>query len=174
MKAIKIHEKLEKIISNIIYVDLNICNSKNDMITWKNVINILEEARINCENDKYFNLDQALKILTDNNLQGKCAYHEIQNINNEIEDFYYKYISKKYKNSSVLNIMIHKDIFEECINYIFNKEKFEDEENLIEIEGYNAKKLIEEIGYNTTRAYNLMVLLRESPREALEDINYWC
>lgn len=173
MKAIKIHEKLEKVISNIIYVDLNLLNSK-DQTTWKNVINILEEARINCENDKYFNLDNALKILEDNNLQGKCAYQEIKEINQEIEDFYYKYVSKKYKNSSVLNIMVHKDIFEECINYIFNKEKFEDEENLIEIEGYNAKKLIEEIGYNVTRSYNLMVLLRESPKEALDDINYWC
>lgn len=174
MKAIKIHEKLEKVISNIIYVDLNICNSKNDMITWKNVIQILEEARINCENNRYFNLDNALRILKNNNLQGKVMYQEIENINKEIEDFYYKYITKKYKNSSVFNIMIHKDIFEECVNYIFNNEKFEDEEKLIEIEGYTAKKLIEKIGYNTTRAYNLMVLLRENPKEAMEDINYWC
>lgn len=63
----------------------------------------------------------------------------------------------------------HKDIYDEFVKVIYNK-KQADPDHPVSVEGFTAGELVEKYPLSVLGAYNFLIYLRESPKEALADL----
>lgn len=111
----------------------------------------------------------------------------VGNILYETENYIYEYMSNN-EDKQIVNILknefemshkravlsiqklkAHKDIYEEFVNVIGDKD-FSKLENAIEIHGFTAEQLSKDYPLSILGAYNYLIYLREEPQRALEDL----
>lgn len=143
------------------------CSDSHRYVIFK-----LEEAKINCENNKYFSIKDAIvefdKVANFSELCGLCfALKELDNSIDIAMDEYrntYCKVKRLFNNYLTVNdfcrsIKEYPDLCEEFTSYIFNGEEFEGE--LIEIGGHTAESLMDAFE-NVAKCYEQMMLFRDT------------
>lgn len=130
----------------------------------KYVCFVLDEAKTNIDNNKYFNInfDKYCDFLFYEIKEG--IYVDFQKLNNEIKIMFKNIVLVYFENRKVLNAEAlyfideleneNPDLYGEMINYILNGDKFENK--LIEIDNTNAKKIMDETKCSLMLAYEEM------------------
>lgn len=70
---------------------------------------------------------------------------------------------------AIQKLQTHEDIFDEFVSVVFSEQRVENS-NAIKVEGFTAEKLNSDYPLSLLGAYNYLIYLRESPKEALEDL----
>lgn len=161
--------QLERLIDKLITLRLNSRYQKY-LDSYKNVINILEEAKINAENNKYFELSDALDVfptITD----GDELYDDLKDIYDEAEDEFFTMLLEFFVEDEGLRestvheyvsiIKNHSDLYEEAINFIMNNCDFDDDWNLVSVRGHNAKYFYQNKDLSLLMSYLNMIKNRE-------------
>lgn len=161
--------QLERLIDKLIILRLNSRYQKY-LDSYKNVINILEEAKINAENNKYFELSDALDVfptITD----GDELYDDLKDIYDEAEDEFFTMLLEFFVEDEGLRestvheyvsiIKKHSDLYEEVINFIMNNCDFDDDWNLVNVCGHNAKYFYQNKDLSLLMSYLNMIKNRE-------------
>lgn len=70
---------------------------------------------------------------------------------------------------AIQKLQVYKEIYDEFVLAITTG-KYANKLNAITVEGYTAEKLNTDFPLSLLGAYNYLIYLRESPKEALEDL----
>lgn len=161
--------QLERLIDKLITLRLNSRYQKY-LDSYKNVINILEEAKINAENNKYFELSDALDVFPTIK-DGDELYDDLKDIYDEAEDEFFTMLLEFFVEDEGLRestvheyvsiIKNHSDLYEEVINFIMNNCDFDDDWNLVSVRGHNAKYFYQNKDLSLLMSYLNMIKNRE-------------
>ena len=78
-------------------------------------------------------------------------------------------MSEKRSVLSIQKLLTHKDIYDEFVLVALSG-KYAKESSAVSVEGYTAESLNSNYPLSLLGAYNYLIYLRESPKEALEDL----
>lgn len=147
-------------------IDYLIFHEMNKGSEWKNLIIVLEEARINAKENKYFNLDKAEDIFAI--IKNECDESFITFFEHVIttSNMYFNRMILSYfeendcnadKNKFLLKLMLFPDLYEEFINVILDNKNLNEE--LVSVNDCNAKYFIDN-GFEIIDAYDTMIGLK--------------
>ena len=145
---------------------------------WQAIISLYEKAIAKAESNKYFSVQDASRIFLE--LKSNYTSDIFKLIDKTAVDIeqYFQTLLRSYLESSVSpnrmdakvkEFSRHTDIYEELINYILAGEQFEETVS-VAVEGYTAKRLMNETILTPIGAFGYLVYLREKPKEALADL----
>lgn len=147
--------RLSDIIDKIIDIRVNGTKiSEEKLSEYKNVINILEEAKINAENNKYFDIYDVIEVFPSVEDFRDDLFKELLSIQSDsIEEFdrvVMNYLKKEEKMDEkdirrqiMDNLCRNNDLYVEMINIILNEGKIDKNVDLIEVSGFDVKDLYE-------------------------------
>lgn len=104
--------------------------------------------------------------------------NEVESITYEFNDFDKRILStlksdfrmsEKRAVLAIQKLLTHKDIYDEFV-LVAMSGRYAKESSAISVEGYNAESLNSNYPLSLLGAYNYLIYLRESPKEALEDL----
>lgn len=148
-------DRLTDIIDKIITIRVNGNKiSEDKLCEYKNVINILEEAKINAENNKYFDIYDVIEVFPSVEDFRDDLFKELLSIQSdsieEIDKIVINYLVKEEKmdekdiRRKILdNLCRNNDLYVEMINIILNDGILDKNVNLIEVNGFDIKDLYE-------------------------------
>lgn len=144
------------------------------------IIEIINDAIEHNKRNEYYSISDALRIFLEisSDYQSEL-YQELYSVDNAIVTRYNEMLFAFYKNNSALsdkriekcirNLRVHRDLYKELIEFILKGEDFSGMV-LVNIEGYNVKKLINSYPLTIAGAYNYLMYLREDPQNALKEL----
>ena len=147
--------RLSDIIDKIIDIRVNGTKiSEEKLSEYKNVINILEEAKINAENNKYFDIYDVIEVFPSVEDFRDDLFKELLSIQSDsIEEFdrvVINYLKKEEKMDEkdirrqiMDNLCRNNDLYVEMINIILNEGRIDKNVDLIEVSGFDIKDLYE-------------------------------
>lgn len=145
---------------------------------WQAIISLYEKAIAKAESNKYFSVQDASRIFLEFNsnytsdifkLIDKTAVDIEQYFQTLLRSYLESSVSPNRMDAKVKEFSRHTDIYEELINYILAGEQFEETVS-VAVEGYTAKRLMNETILTPIGAFGYLVYLREKPKEALADL----
>ena len=145
---------------------------------WQAIISLYEKAIAKAESNKYFSVQDASRIFLEFNsnytsdifkLIDKTAVDIQQYFQTLLRSYLESSVSPNRMDAKVKEFSRHTDIYEELINYILAGEQFEETVS-VAVEGYTAKRLMNETILTPIGAFGYLVYLREKPKEALADL----
>ena len=145
---------------------------------WQAIISLYEKAIAKAESNKYFSVQDASRIFLEFNsnytsdifkLIDKTAVDIEQYFQTLLRSYLESSVSPNRMDAKVKEFSRHTDIYEELINYILAGEQFEETVS-VAVEGYPAKRLMNETILTPIGAFGYLVYLREKPKEALADL----
>lgn len=145
---------------------------------WQAIISLYEKAIAKAESNKYFSVQDASRIFLEFNsnytsdifkLIDKTAVDIEQYFQTLLRSYLESSVSPNRMDAKVKEFSRHTDIYEELINYILAGEQFEETVS-VAVEGYTAKRLVNETILTPIGAFGYLVYLREKPKEALADL----
>lgn len=145
---------------------------------WQAIISLYEKAIAKAESNKYFSVQDASRIFLEFNsnytsdifkLIDKTAVDIEQYFQTLLRSYLESSVSPNRMDAKVKEFSRHIDIYEELINYILAGEQFEETVS-VAVEGYTAKRLMNETILTPIGAFGYLVYLREKPKEALADL----
>ena len=145
---------------------------------WQAIISLYEKAIAKAESNKYFSVQDASRIFLEFNsnytsdilkLIDKTAVDIEQYFQTLLRSYLESSVSPNRMDAKVKEFSRHTDIYEELINYILAGEQFEETVS-VAVEGYTAKRLMNETIVSPIVAFGYLVYLREKPKEALADL----
>lgn len=145
---------------------------------WQAIISLYEKAIAKAESNKYFSVQDASRIFLEFNsnytsdifkLIDKTAVDIEQYFQTLLRSYLESSVSPNRMDAKVKEFGRHTDIYEELINYILAGEQFEETVS-VAVEGYTAKRLMNETILTPIGAFGYLVYLREKPKEALADL----
>ena len=145
---------------------------------WQAIISLYEKAIAKAESNKYFSVQDASRIFLEFNsnytsdifkLIDKTAVDIEQYFQTLLRSYLESSVSPNRMDAKVEEFSRHTDIYEELINYILAGEQFEETVS-VAVEGYTAKRLMNETILTPIGAFGYLVYLREKPKEALADL----
>lgn len=145
---------------------------------WQAIISLYEKAIAKAESNKYFSVQDASRIFLEFNsnytsdifkLIDKTAVDIEQYFQTLLRSYLESSVSPNRMDAKVKEFSRHTDIYEELINYILAGEQFEETVS-VAVEGYTAKRLMNETILTSIGAFGYLVYLREKPKEALADL----
>lgn len=145
---------------------------------WQAIISLYEKAIAKAESNKYFSVQDASRIFLEFNsnytsdifkLIDKTAVDIEQYFQTLLRSYLESSVSPNRMDAKVKEFSRHTDIYEELINYILAGEQFEEIVS-VAVEGYTAKRLMNETILTPIGAFGYLVYLREKPKEALADL----
>lgn len=145
---------------------------------WQAIISLYEKAIAKAESNKYFSVQDASRIFLEFNsnytsdifkLIDKTAVDIEQYFQTLLRSYLESSVSPNRMDAKVKEFSRHTDIYEVLINYILAGEQFEETVS-VAVEGYTAKRLMNETILTPIGAFGYLVYLREKPKEALADL----
>ena len=145
---------------------------------WQAIISLYEKAIAKAESNKYFSVQDASRIFLEFNsnytsdifkLIDKTAVDIEQYFQTLLRSYLESSVSPNRMDAKVKEFSRHTDIYEELINYILAGEQFEETVS-VAVEGYTAKRLMNETILTPIGSFGYLVYLREKPKEALADL----
>ena len=145
---------------------------------WQAIISLYEKAIAKAESNMYFSVQDASRIFLEFNsnytsdifkLIDKTAVDIEQYFQTLLRSYLESSVSPNRMDAKVKEFSRHTDIYEELINYILAGEQFEETVS-VAVEGYTAKRLMNETILTPIGAFGYLVYLREKPKEALADL----
>ena len=145
---------------------------------WQAIISLYEKAIAKAESNTYFSVQDASRIFLEFNsnytsdifkLIDKTAVDIEQYFQTLLRSYLESSVSPNRMDAKVKEFSRHTDIYEELINYILAGEQFEETVS-VAVEGYTAKRLMNETILTPIGAFGYLVYLREKPKEALADL----
>lgn len=123
---------------------------------YKQMLYILEEARINIENNRFFDLDDCTRIIanlyferkTDDTfffvsqaIQKSDLYHKTI-VEEFVKTQFTKVVYRFERNVFILKICHQPELFKEFVNYILNNNNFVEDEEPIVVRGITAREML--------------------------------
>ena len=133
---------------------------KNEFCSISDAARIYLELSSDYNSEIYKSICHADTIITEE--QERCLIHFIKETTT---------LSDKQIQKFVSELKIHRDLYRELFNYISNGNKYSERENdLIKVQGYSAKNLMDCYSLSLVEYYSYMIYLREDPSNAMKSL----
>lgn len=167
-------EAIEKL-----YADITNASEREEGTCWKNVLEEVGKERGKDPNREYVSLKTAIRVyLEASSDYSNALFARMCEIQDELERRYDELAGQFIMNDSRLSdagtkemirrLKIHRDLYSEMMEYILAGKTYK--KKLVDVAGYNAKKLCSEYDLSIGGAYNFLIYMREDEKNALEDL----